>query len=333
MSVALQTDKTPAAYARLGAAVETLGFDGLSVFADLGYQPPLPALLAVAGATRRIRLGVAGWSPALLHPVEIAGQLAALHDAAPGRAYLGLVRGSWLDRIGVATDRPVRRLAECIGVLTRLLGGDDQGYHGEIYTLAPGFRLAYPLPDRMPPLLVGTWSPTTARLAALHADEVKLGGCTNPDMVALMHSWLTGAAAAAGRPDAPGVVAGAVTVVDLDRGAALRRARREVAMYLDVVAELDRTLEVDPDLLARLRSRLRDGDADGAGAVIDTDLLRRFAFAGTPADIVEQCTALAAAGAGRIEFGTPHGLTDDGGIELLGRAVLPALRSTAGDAR
>jgi 5,10-methylenetetrahydromethanopterin reductase len=32
------------------------------------------------------------------------------------------------------------------------------------------------------------------------------------------------------------------------------------------------------------------------------------------------------AGATRVEFGTPHGLTAASGIELLGRRVLPAVR-------
>ena len=36
------------------------------------------------------------------------------------------------------------------------------------------------------------------------------------------------------------------------------------------------------------------------------------------------------AGAGRIDFGTPHGLTDDEGVALLGTAVLPRLRQPAG---
>ena len=36
---------------------------------------------------------------------------------------------------------------------------------------------------------------------------------------------------------------------------------------------------------------------------------------------------LLAAGANRIEFGTPHGLKPDNGIQMLGQQVIPALRS------
>ena len=40
--------------------------------------------------------------------------------------------------------------------------------------------------------------------------------------------------------------------------------------------------------------------------------------------------ALFEAGATRVEFGTPHGLTAARGIELLGRRVLPAVRAATG---
>jgi 5,10-methylenetetrahydromethanopterin reductase len=67
------------------------------------------------------------------------------------------------------------------------------------------------------------------------------------------------------------------------------------------------------------------GERDAAGALISDDLLDRFAFAGTPADVIAQCEALFEAGAGRIEFGTPHGVTARSGLKLLGERVLPAL--------
>ena len=55
-------------------------------------------------------------------------------------------------------------------------------------------------------------------------------------------------------------------------------------------------------------------------------MLDRFAFSGTPEDVAAQARAVIEAGAGRIDFGTPHGLTDADGISLLGSRVLPLLR-------
>jgi 5,10-methylenetetrahydromethanopterin reductase len=41
---------------------------------------------------------------------------------------------------------------------------------------------------------------------------------------------------------------------------------------------------------------------------------------------VGQVEALFAAGAARVELGTPHGLTDRRGVELLAARVAPAFR-------
>ncbi|HET8589133.1 MAG TPA: LLM class flavin-dependent oxidoreductase [Nakamurella sp.] len=333
-SLGIQTDKSAEEYRRIGRRAEELGFDGLSVFADLGFQPPLPALLHVAAVTGRLRLGAACLNSALLHPVEIAGQLAALDEASGGRAYLGLTRGSWLEEIGLATPRGVGRTAETIQIVRMLLSGDDSGFAGRHFRIEPGFRLRYRLPARRPDLLLGVWGPRGAALAGRYADEVKLGGCANPDMVSLMRSWLRTEAVAAGRPaDAVGVVAGAVTVVDRDRSAARRHARTEVAMYLDVVGPLDRTVQLDPGLLGGIRRRLADGDHAGAGALIPDEVLDRFCICGTPDDVAAHAVRLIRAGASRVEFGTPHGLSGLSGIELLGGDVLPAVRRALGQHR
>jgi len=329
-SLGIQTDKPVDEYRRIGRLAEDLGFDGVSTFADLGFGPPLPALLHIAAVTSRIRLGTACLNGSLLHPVEIAGQIAALDEASSGRAYLGLTRGAWLGSIGIDTVGGVGRTSETIQVVRRLLAGDDTGFAGRHFTIEPGFRLRYPLPSRPPALLLGVWGPRGARLAGRYADEVKLGGCANPDMVALMASWLRDAAESAGRPaDAVGVVAGAVTVVDGDGDAARRRARTEVAMYLDVVAPLDRTVTLDSGMLAAVRERLATGDHAGAGALIPDDVLDRFCISGTPGEVARRARGLIDAGATRIEFGTPHGLSARAGIELLGREVLPVLRRVA----
>lgn len=320
VSVALQTDKSADDYARLAVLAEGLGFDGITVFADLGYQPPIGPLTVIARHTSTVRIGAACQNPALVHPVEIAGQVATLDAMSGGRAYLGLARGAWLDGLGAPlTD--AARLADAVQIIRRLLAGDDSGYQGTVLGLPAGlrFRFAGHRPDLE--LLIGTWGPRTARWAAGLAHEVKIGGSANPDMVRRMASWL--GAATTGVP--PGVVAGAVTVVDTDRPAARALARQEVAMYLDVVADLDPTVVIDDELLAALRRRVAAGDHKGAGALIGDELLDRFAFAGSPTDIIAQTESLFDAGACRVEFGTPHGLSDTRGIELLGTAVLPAL--------
>lgn len=326
IGLGVQSDKRPADYARLAVLAESTGFDVVSVFSDLLFQPPIYPLLEMARVTSRVRLGAACWNPYTLHPYEIAGQLAVLDQASAGRAYLGLTRGSWLDAIGIHQTRPVRHLREAVRVIHALLRGDAGGVDGDIFRLAPGTRLRYPVSGRVPPLLVGTWGPQTAALAGELADEVKIGGTANPAMIKVMTERLAPGLARARRPEAAvGIVVGAVTVVDSDGAAARARARTEVAMYLAVVARLDPTLQLPPDLLATVARHVDTGDHERAGAYIPDDVLDLFAFAGTPEQVAARAQALIDAGARRVEFGTPHGLTDAGGVELLGRAVLPLI--------
>jgi 5,10-methylenetetrahydromethanopterin reductase len=327
IGIAFQADKSPGRYGELAAAAEAYGFDVVSVFADLLDQPPLPALLEMARVTSRVRLGAACLNPYTQHPYEIAGGLAALDATSDGRAYLGLARGAWLEAIGIGQHHPLEHLRDTAAIVRALLSGDERGYAGAAYRLASGVRLRYPLPGRVPPLLLGIWGPRGAALAGEIADEVKVGGSANPAVVPVIRDRVRAGALAAGRSPAEiRLVLGAVTVVDRDGAAARRRARAEVVRYLAVVADLDPTTELPDGFAGRLRALVAAGQDEAAGALIPDEVLDRFAFSGTPAHVAGQARRVLEAGAGRIDFGAPHGLGDAEGVALLGTAVLPRLR-------
>ncbi len=319
LGIGLQGDRPLNDYAPLGRLAEELGFSVVTAFGDVGYLPPMAVLNEVARATRRVRLGPSCLNPFTTHPVEIAVQVAALETVSGGRAYLGLAKGAWLESIGVAQPRPVRAVREAAEIVQSLLVGDVSGYAGKLFSVEPGFALRFPLPTRRVPLLIGGWGEQMVALAGRIADELKVGGSANPDLVPVIWRRLGGGTTA--------IVLGAVTVVDDDGPAARARAREAVAMYIDVVAALDPTVEIDPIMLAELRERLRARDAKGAGALIADGLLDRFAFAGTPADVTRHVRAVFEAGAQRVEFGAPFGLEAERGLRLLGQRVLPSFVS------
>jgi 5,10-methylenetetrahydromethanopterin reductase len=325
LSIAFQSDKHPNDYAELGALVEGYGFGTVSVYADLMFQPPLAALLLMAGSTKAIRLGPACLNPYTTHPVEIAGQIATLDAASQGRAYLGLARGAWLDSLGIADERPLATMREAVAVVRQLLRRERRAFAGGVFRLDEAHQLQYPTLRPDIPLLIGTWGAQLAAFAGEVAAEVKVGGSTNPALVATLRERIAPGAAKAGRdPGAVGIVLGAVTFVDEDGARARSRARQEVARYLPVVAPLDPTVAIDPALLGPIDAAVAANDLAAAGALVPDDLLDRFAFSGTPAQVIAQAEAILAAGASRIEFGTPHGLTPREGLRLLGEQVLPA---------
>jgi 5,10-methylenetetrahydromethanopterin reductase len=319
LGLGLQTDKALGEYGPLARAAEDAGFDVVTTFNDLWFQPALPALLEVARSTSRVKVGPSCLNPFSVHPVEIAGQTAILDAATEGRAFLGLARGAWLETLGVDQSDPANAIREAWEVIRRLLEGDDSGYEGKRFSLPPDARLRFAVARRSVPLLVGTWSPRLAAFAGEAAQELKVGGSANPDVLAVVRKWVD-------NPDVR-IVLGAVTVVDDDGDRARTIARREVAMYLAVVAELDPTVSLEPELVSRLRALVAEGDGEGAGALISDDVLDRFAFAGTPEQVATHAEAAFDAGAGRVDFGTPHGAPERRGVELLCTEVLPRLRS------
>ena len=296
LGLGLLTDLEPADYEWIARRVDDAGIDVLSVFHDLLYQPAIGPLLLMARVTERVRLGPAALNPFTLHPYEIAGQTAMLDRVSGGRAYLGLAKGAWLDRLGLDEERPLAALREAVEIVTKLLAGDESGVEAEQFRLAPGAALAYERERQRVPLLIGTWGRRTVTWAGTVADELKLGGSANPDLIPVVRDWL-------GNPDVA-IVTGCVTVVDEDENWARERARAKVAPYLDVVAKLDPTLELRP----------------GQEPSLD-----RFAIAGTPEEVAARVEELWAAGAARVELGTPQGRTTREGVELICSRVLPLL--------
>ena len=251
----------------------------------------------MARVTERIRLGPAALNPFTIHPYEVAGQIAMLDAMSDGRAYLGLAKGAWLERLGIDEERPLVALGEAVEIIRALLAGDDGGVDGSRFTLAPGTKLAYPRVRSAVPLLIGTWGRETMSWAATVADEIKLGGTANPDFVRVAREWIAD-------PDV-GIVTGCVTVVDEDGDWARERAREVVEDYLGVVAHLDPTLALEPG---------------------EPPPVERFCIAGTPGDVAARVTELWEAGADRVELGTPQGRTTLGGVDLICERVVPLLR-------
>jgi len=248
----------------------------------------------MARVTERIRLGPAALNPFTLHPYEIAGQIAMLDSVSGGRAYLGLAKGAWLDRLGMEEKQPLAALREAVAIVEALLAGDTSGVDGERFTLEPGTALAYPRERDSVPLLIGTWGRETARWAGTVADEVKIGGTANTDLLPVVRGWIDNADVR--------LVVGCVTVVDDDGDWARARAATVVQPYLRVVARHDPTLEPGEE-----------------------PSLERFCIAGTPEEVAGRVTELWEAGADRVELGTPQGRTPLAGVDLVCEKVLPLL--------
>jgi 5,10-methylenetetrahydromethanopterin reductase len=324
-SVALQTNKSFSLYAEAAERIESYGFDALSVYNDLYFQPAWLPLLTIANHTHKILIGPAAVNPFTSHPIQIAGNAALLEQAAPDRTYLGLAKGAWLDSIGLQPPPGPLSLPEALRTIDHLMNHGAAPLDSPYFPVSgPGLQWQVGGPV---PVLLGSWGPATIKACLPWIQAVKLGGSAHPGAV----HWLTGYLDKLGRPEID-VVIGAVCVVAHDGQAARALARRQTSLYLPVIADLDPSLDLDPAWFARIKALAAVQDYQAVAANISDELLAKFAFAGTPDQVVEQAAALAAAGAARIEFGTPHGLEEAEGLQLLGEQVLPQLRAALGTA-
>jgi len=162
----------------------------------------VPAMMAAAEATSRLRVGCRVFCVDYHHPVVLAKQAATLDLLSEGRLELGLGAG-WLraeyEALRIPFDPPgqrIRRLAATIALVKQTMGGADAPFEAEAARTAHGAPIAYdgfaprPLPAQRPhpPIMVGGGGRRVLSLAAREADIVSLNfnnraGVIGPDGV------------------------------------------------------------------------------------------------------------------------------------------------------
>lgn len=323
IGISFQSDKSLAQYRELAQIVDRYEFSTVSVYQDLFFQPPWPALLQFAELTRRPLLGPAVVNPYLTHPALVAANLALLDEVSGGRAYLGVGRGAFFDAIDVPQPRPLTAIRETVELVQRLLTGDRTPYHGNVFHASENAYLKFPIPGRRLPVLLGGWGERTVRLAGEIADVLKVGGTANADSAAWFRDRLDEGALKTGRdPREVRLCFGAVTVVDRDRAVAEALARRTASMYVAVAGRLDPAFDPPQEELLALERALAAGDEEGAARALAPETLRKVCCFGTPEDVSLQLRSMFDAGVDLFELGTPHGVDEPAAVRLLGEEVL-----------
>jgi len=161
----------------LAKRAEAAGYDVLTMPDHFTEQlAPVPALMAAADATERLRIGALVWDNDYKHPVVLAKELATMDVLSGGRLEIGIGAG-WMqsdyDQSGIPYDpAPVRidRMIEGIEVIRGCMAPGTFSFSGRHYTITDYEGLPQPL--MKPPLLVGGGGPRMLRYAARQADIV-----------------------------------------------------------------------------------------------------------------------------------------------------------------
>jgi probable F420-dependent oxidoreductase len=173
--------RTREEWAAKAARVEELGYSTLCMPDHFDDQlAPVPALMAAAAATTRLRIGTLVLDNDYRHPLLVAKEAATLDVLSGGRFELGLGAG-WLvsdyEQSGIAWEPPgtrIDRLAEGIAVIKGLLAGGKFSFSGRFYRVTDHPGTPVPVQRPGPPLLVGGGGRRILSLAGREADIVSV---------------------------------------------------------------------------------------------------------------------------------------------------------------
>ncbi|HMK63633.1 MAG TPA: TIGR03621 family F420-dependent LLM class oxidoreductase, partial [Acidimicrobiales bacterium] len=183
---AVQLSRPPEQSARSWAEVakkaEDLGFSALLMPDHFGDQlAPLPALVAAAGATERLRVGTLVLDNDYRHPMVLAKEAATVDLLSDGRLELGMGAG-WMrsdyQQSGLAYDAPamrIERFEEAVQVVIGLLESEGPySFSGRHYTISEHAFTPRPTQRPRPPLMIGGGGRRVLGVAARYADIVSI---------------------------------------------------------------------------------------------------------------------------------------------------------------
>lgn len=139
----------------------------------LRFLQPVPFLASMAERFPDMRVATAILLLPLLHPVEVAEQLATLDVMSGGRVVFGAGLG-YTDRefelFGIDRKERTARLEESIGLIRALWSGEPVHHRGRFWQVDAEAPVVLPVQEGGPPVWVGGGAPASAKRAARIGD-------------------------------------------------------------------------------------------------------------------------------------------------------------------
>jgi alkanesulfonate monooxygenase SsuD/methylene tetrahydromethanopterin reductase-like flavin-dependent oxidoreductase (luciferase family) len=223
----------------LGDHAEAVGVDTVWIGDSLLAKPrhdPITLMAAIAGRTKRVKMGTAVMLPMLRNPVVLAQQMATLDQIAEGRMVLGLGTGRDIQPIrdefeaaGVPFEKRIGRMLEQIELCRALWTGEKIDWDGR-WTVKGGQLAPRPFTPGGPKLWGGGGVPAALKRAGRYFDGWFPSGAGTPQEWGDKWAAIKQHATDAGRD--PAALTGAVytTVAVNDDPAA---ANAELDAYLE----------------------------------------------------------------------------------------------------
>jgi probable F420-dependent oxidoreductase len=158
---------------------------------------PVPALMSVADATTKLRVGALVWDNDYKHPVVLAKELATMDLLSDGRLELGIGAG-WMisdyEQSGIPYERAglrIDRMIEGIDVMKGCFAEGAFSFAGKHYTITNYNGTPKPIQAPCPPILIGGGGKRVLTYAAQVADIIGINatmsaGAVGPEAISTM---------------------------------------------------------------------------------------------------------------------------------------------------
>lgn len=297
----VETNMSPEEIAAFGQKAEAMGINGIWTCDYFAHWDPFIALVPLAMATDKIRMGALAVSPFEMHPLKIANGLLSLNQISNGRAQVALGPGEGnLDAMGLKTPKKiVAAIREATEIVMGAGRGElaENGYKGEFFEVNYPCEYDWHTASR-PRVYVTAYRHMMMRLAGRIADGVFIGCTPTEILAAAMENVQTGLS----RRDADRgeffTTAYWAWHMKKDRAAAYRESRKELPW---------RGRKLDPELVA-----LYVGEAEAANVAQHFDQFVQAWF-----DDSDTVPAVDLEVRNRI----CEGLTSTGGVEDMDREI------------
>lgn len=290
--VALQGDKTPGEYIRLGKHIEKLGYDRLYVYDDLMYRPSWQILSLIAANTKRIELGPCLVNGFYCHPAKIAENAVFLDEVSRGRTVLGVGRGAFFDYLDMALSESQTRKGceETIQLVKRFFAKSETAFKGRYFQATEKAVLRWEPPRKDIPLVLGSWNEKMAAIAGKHCEEMQVAESWDLDYLGKLFTQLCKGAKDARRSRPPSFSIGGISCISSDETAAYEKAKQTLAVYLPYLKGImsKSGFDVDSENMKKIDLFSKKGRFEEAVPFITNDLVHALSLSGTPDRVREK---------------------------------------------
>ena len=317
--IELTPEHPPDRIATLAALAEREGFDVAFTSNHYFNRDPFVTLSRMVEATDDLLVGPGVTNPYESHPVKLAAQTATIDEVSNGRAVFGVGAGdrSSLANLGIAQEKPLRRVLETFKVAEDLWAGETVTHEGTFTAKDASLNLE---PTEIP-VYVGAQGPHMLRMSAKHADGTLINASHPKDLAWSAEQVEKGLA---DRPEEDGAfesLAFASVSLAEDDETAREAARPPVAFIAGGAAPpvLERH-DIDREAAGAVSDALERGDLSEAFGHVTPGMIDAFCIAGTTETVADRFEA-ALEHVDGIVVGSPLGPDLEAAIEMASEAL------------